>query len=62
MFENSTVNIDPSSLDTLHIVLLTGISYYKGVMNLFNPLTPIVNSSGRTAPLASKVAFYIFIQ
>jgi len=25
-------------------------------------LTPIVNYSGRTAPLTSKVAFYIFIQ
>ena len=28
----------------------------------FNPLTPNVNYSGRTAPLTSKVAFYIFIQ
>jgi len=27
-----------------------------------NLLTPNVNYSGRTAPLASKVAFYIFIQ
>ena len=27
-----------------------------------NLLTPNVNNSGRTAPLASKVAFYIFIQ
>jgi len=27
-----------------------------------NPLTPNVNYSGRTAPLTSKVAFYIFIQ
>jgi len=25
-------------------------------------LTPNVNYSGRTAPLTSKVAFYIFIQ
>jgi len=25
-------------------------------------LTPNVNNSGRTAPLTSKVAFYIFIQ
>jgi len=30
--------------------------------NVFNPLTPNVNYSGRTAPLTSKVAFYIFIQ
>jgi len=32
-----------------------------GVM-LFNLLTPYVNYSWRTAPLTSKVAFYIFIQ
>jgi len=28
----------------------------------FNRLTPNVNYSGRTAPLTSNVAFYIFIQ
>jgi len=28
----------------------------------FNLLTPNVNYSGRTAPLTSKFAFYIFIQ
>jgi len=28
----------------------------------FNPLTPNDHYSGRTAPLASKVAFYIIIQ
>ena len=28
----------------------------------FHLLTPNVNYNGRTAPLASKVAFYIFIQ
>jgi len=27
-----------------------------------NPLTPNDHYSGRTAPLASKVAFYVFIQ
>jgi len=27
-----------------------------------NLLTPNVNYSGRTAPLTSKVAFYLFIQ
>jgi len=27
-----------------------------------NLLTPNVNYSGRTAPLTSKVAFYVFIQ
>ena len=29
---------------------------------MFNLLTPNVNYSGRTAPLTSKIAFYIFIQ
>ena len=29
---------------------------------LFNLLTPNLNYSGRTAPLTSKIAFYIFIQ
>jgi len=29
---------------------------------VFNLLTPNVNYSGRTAPLTSKLAFYIFIQ
>jgi len=32
------------------------------VCQLVNLLTPNVNYSGRTAPLTSKVAFYIFIQ
>jgi len=31
-------------------------------LNLLNILTPNVNYSGRTTPLTSKVAFYIFIQ
>ena len=31
-------------------------------VTLFNLLTPNVNYSGRTAPLNSKVAFYIFIR
>jgi len=33
--------------------------YHNTEINL---LTPNVNNSGRTAPLTSKVAFYIFIQ
>jgi len=33
---------------------------FSGVV--LNLLTPNVNYSGRTAPLTSKVAFYIFIQ
>jgi len=31
-------------------------------MLAINPLMPNVNYSGHTAPLTSKVAFYIFIQ
>ena len=31
-------------------------------LEFVNLLTPSVNYSGRTAPLTSKVAFYIFIQ
>ena len=33
-----------------------------GLIHKVNLLTPNVNYSGRTAPLTSKVAFYIFIQ
>jgi len=32
------------------------------LMHFINLLMPNVNYSGRTAPLTSKVAFYIFIQ
>ena len=32
------------------------------VTHKINPLTPNVNYGGRTAPLTSKVSFYIFIQ
>jgi len=31
-------------------------------VSAFNLLTPNVNYNGRTAPLTSTVAFYIFIQ
>jgi len=34
----------------------------KSLNITINLLTPNVNYSGRTAPLTSKVAFYIFIQ
>ena len=34
----------------------------SGINFSLNLLTPNVNYSGRTAPLTSKVAFYIFIQ
>jgi len=39
-------------------VFLSLISY----LYVINLLTPNVNYSGRTAPLTSKFAFYIFIQ
>ena len=35
---------------------------YSDHNNKFNPLTPHDPYRGRTAPLTSKVAFYIFIQ
>jgi len=34
----------------------------KEKVEILNLLTPNVNYSGRTAPLTSKVAFYIFIK
>jgi len=39
--------------DGSHLLLLCSV---------LNLLTPNVNYSGRTAPLTTKVAFYIFIQ
>jgi len=45
-WESITISLSPSPYLSLSI----------------NPLTPNVNYSGRTAPLTSKVAFYIFIQ
>jgi len=38
------------------------VMYTESDDGLINLLTPNVNYSGRTAPLTSKVAFYIFIQ
>jgi len=42
------------------IALLLGI--ICDGLAFINLLTPNVNYNGRTAPLTSKVAFYIFIQ
>jgi len=47
-------------LQTLITRKLRGIQTY--FLPLLKLLTPNVNYSGRTAPLTSKVAFYIFIQ
>jgi len=35
---------------------------HVGLIEIINPLTPNDPYRGRTAPLTSKVAFYIFIQ
>jgi len=40
--------------------MLLGTTEFE--INSINLLTPNVNYSGGTAPLTSKVAFYIFIQ
>ena len=41
---------------------MIGSSLSRNVLHYLNLLTPNVNYSGRTAPLTSKVAFYICIQ
>jgi len=51
-------NIFFCNCGVLHSFYVTKPSYSLA----FNLLTPNVNYSGRTAPLTSKVAFYIFIQ
>ena len=48
------VQLHVSAIDNCHLQVVHEI--------LINPLTPNVNYSGRTAPLTSEVAFYIFIQ
>jgi len=45
---------------TSHILQTT--SFQSQAVRAIISLTPNVNYSGRTAPLTSKVAFYIFIQ
>jgi len=50
-------NAEPS----LWMICLVYVFQWK-LHVVFNLLTPNVNYSGRTAPLTSKVAFYIFIQ
>jgi len=44
-------------------VLLSDLGHITGDMGkILNLLTPNVNYIGRTAPVTSKVSFYIFIQ
>jgi len=45
-----------------HFRCLSPRDFIGLIQNFVNLLTPNVNYSGRTAPLTSKVAFYIFIQ
>jgi len=44
------------------VVLSRNLLHFVEIQDNINLLTPNVNYSGRTAPLTSKVAFYIFIQ
>ena len=55
------IELDFDSCINCHVTsMLTLVKKKKGAF--INLLTPNVNYSGRTAPLTSKVAFYIFIQ
>jgi len=47
---------------TLQVPKALGISWPGKSYVIFNRLTPNDPYSGRTAPITSKVAFYIFIQ
>jgi len=53
-FSSSTTSVDGCETPGIPLNMCYYIAY--------NLLTPNVNYSGRTAPLTSKVAFYIFIQ
>ena len=44
-----------------HDCMCTHLGHCAGILT-FNPLTPNDPYRGHTAPLTSKVAFYIFIQ
>ena len=43
-------------------LVCTPVLNKNNIIQVINLLTPNDNCSGRTAPLTSKVAFYIFIQ
>jgi len=51
-------------LNTIFIfyLVVSSAATYSLQSSFINLLTPNVNYNGRTAPLTSKVAFYIFIQ
>jgi len=48
--------------DTFTVIKKNSFRFPAVLNNFINLLTPNVNYSGRTAPLTSKVPFYIFIQ
>jgi len=60
-FKCGSVRILQDSSYPLQTVLALINNSHRG-NELLNLLTPNVNYSGRTAPLTSKVAFYILIQ
>jgi len=59
--ETAFISIDSINLSILMCVSRSVYSEHLNILGI-NLLTPNVNYSGRTAPLTSKVAFYIFIQ
>jgi len=56
------VSLIPPLLDTLVSFIYTLPYINLATGSIVNLLTPNVNYNGRTAPLTSKVSFYIFIQ
>jgi len=66
LINSEIYHIDTRQFGNFHQTFVNLTKYQKGVyylvVKMFNLLTPNVNYSGRTAPLTSKVAFYIFIQ
>ena len=62
-FRIKYTSCDTVVFDYIHFPSFTHTTGMTHFLNLnFNLLTPNVNYSGRTAPLTSKVTFYIFIQ
>jgi hypothetical protein len=59
---NTTVGNSEPCNPNIHGTLSLAALYYPINSWLLNPLTPNVPYRARTAPLTSKVAFYIFIQ
>ena len=69
MLENDTssvcaeqATVDCKNCSVLSACIVISAAKSKTRANYINPLTPNDPYKGRTAPLTSKVAFYIFIQ